>query len=51
MPLTEKGKKIKSAMIKQYGAKKGEDVFHASKQKGTITGTDVKSYTRRHKKK
>jgi len=51
MPLTEKGKKIKAAMKKQYGAKKGEQVFHASKQEGTITGVDIKSYTKRHGKK
>ena len=37
MPLTEKGKKIKRAMIKQYGKKKGEEVFYASQRK--IKGT------------
>ena len=51
MPLTKKGKKIKAAMKKQYGTKKGEDVFHASQQKGIITGTDIKSYGKRHGKK
>jgi len=62
MPLTEKGKTIKAAMKKQYGAEKGEDVFYASQQKGTITGThkskkhnptskDIKSYVKRHGKK
>ena len=51
MPLTEKGKKIKASMKEQYGAKKGEQVFHASKQKSTITGVDVKSYVKRHGKK
>ena len=51
MPLTEKGKKIKASMKKQYGTEKGEDVFHASKQKGTITGVDIKSYAKRHGKK
>jgi hypothetical protein len=51
MPLTKKGKKIKTAMKKQYGAKKGEQVFYASQQKGTITGTDIKSYAKRHGKK
>lgn len=40
MPLTEKGKEIKSAMEKQYGPEKGESVFYASKNKGTITGVD-----------
>lgn len=39
MPLTEKGRKIKAAMEKQYGAKKGEDVFYASQKKGVITRT------------
>jgi len=40
MPLTAKGEEIKSAMSKQYGAKKGEEVFYASKNKGTISGVD-----------
>jgi len=40
MPLTPKGKKIKAAMTEQYGEKKGEDVFYASKNKGKITGVD-----------
>jgi hypothetical protein len=39
-PLTKKGSKIKSAMQKEYGEKKGEDVFYASKNKGTIKGVD-----------
>jgi len=39
MPLTKKGKKIKAAMTETCGAKKGEDVFYASQNKGTITGT------------
>lgn len=38
MPLTEKGKEIKSAMEKQYGEEKGEKVFYASANKGTIHG-------------
>lgn len=39
MPLTAKGKKILASMIKEYGAKKGEDVFYASQNKGKIKGT------------
>ena len=39
MPLTKKGAKIKRAMVKQYGKKKGTQVFHASQKKGTIKGT------------
>ena len=40
MPLTSKGEKIKKAMQQQYGAKKGEEVFYASKNKGTISGVE-----------
>lgn len=39
MPLTKKGKKIKKAMQRTYGKDKGEDVFYASQNKGTIRGT------------
>lgn len=40
MPLSEKGKKIMRAMKRKYGQKKGENVFYASKNKGTIKGVD-----------
>lgn len=40
MPLTKKGQKIQTAMAKEYGAKKGKEVFYASRNKGTITGVD-----------
>ncbi len=40
MPLTSKGKKIMRSMKKKYGPKKGEQVFHASKNAGTITGVE-----------
>ena len=44
MPLTAKGRKTKRAMQKPrskggYGKKKGEQVFYASQNKGTIRGT------------
>jgi len=42
MPLTEKGRKIKTAMQSSYGFKKGEQVFYASQNKGTITETHKK---------
>lgn len=42
MPLTEKGKKVKAAMKKEYGAKKGEKVFYASEKKGIIKGIKKK---------
>ena len=33
MPLTKSGKKVLSEMKKEYGSKKGEDVFYASMNK------------------
>ena len=47
MPLTPKGKKILAAMKKQYGAKKGKQVFYASQNKGTIKGTHKKRKKRK----
>jgi hypothetical protein len=40
MPLTSKGEKILKNMEEEYGAKKGESVFYASRNKGTIGGVD-----------
>ena len=42
MPLTKKGAKIKRAMTKQYGRKKGEQVFYVSQNAGKIKGTHKK---------
>ena len=42
MPLTPKGKKIMKSMKKQYGKKKAEQVFYASKNKGKIKRVDKK---------
>src|SRR6056300_1564971 len=36
MPLNKKGKKIKKAMQKQYGKKKGEKVFYAMENSGKL---------------
>lgn len=47
MPLTKKGAKIKRAMKKHYGKKKGEKVFYASQNKGTIEGTHRKRKRRK----
>jgi len=49
MPLTKKGRKIKRAMQKQYGAKKGEQVFYASENKGTIKGVAKKKKRKKAK--
>lgn len=38
MPLTKKGQKVKAEMKKEYGAKKGEQVFYATENKGKIKG-------------
>ena len=46
MPLTSKGKKIESAMKKEYGSKKGESVFYASKNAGKIKGVEKKKAAR-----
>lgn len=51
MPLTDKGKKIKRSMKKQYGSKRGEQVFYASQNKGTITGTHKRRKKNGRKKK
>ena len=40
MPLNKKGKNIKRRMEEQYGKEKGEEVFYASKNKGTISGVE-----------
>ena len=47
MPLNKKGKKIKKAMVKQYGKKKGNTVFYAMENSGNIKG--VKKKTTRNK--
>ena len=51
MPLTEKGSKILSSMKKQYGDKKGEEVFYASQNEGTIKGTHRKKLEKKVSKK
>lgn len=38
MPLTKKGEKIKAAMEKQYGKGKGDRIFYAAENKGSIKG-------------
>lgn len=38
MPLSRKGRKIKKSMESEYGRKKGDQVFYASENKGTIKG-------------
>jgi hypothetical protein len=48
MPLTKKGKKIRRRMRGHYGKKRGDRVFYASQNKGTISGTHRK---RRRKRK
>lgn len=49
MPLTPKGDKIMSSMKDQYGDKKGEQVFYASRNKGTISGVDPESSGKKKK--
>ena len=42
MPQTKKGRKIKRQMRKTYGKKKGDRVYYASANKGTIKGVHKK---------
>jgi hypothetical protein len=42
MPLTDKGKKILKEMKDEYGDKKGEQIFYASKNAGKIKGVEKK---------
>ena len=51
MPKTKKGKKIKAAMEKSYGKKKGKAVFYASINKGRISGTGTDTEARRKSKR
>ena len=46
MPLTKKGKKIMRSMKKQYGKKRGEQVFYATKNKGKIKGVKKAEWQR-----
>ena len=48
-PLTKKGRKIKRAMTKRYGAKKGAHVFYASENKGTIKGVHGRSKSKKRR--
>jgi hypothetical protein len=43
VPLTKKGKKMMSAMKKEYGAKKGKSVFYATMKKKKLKGMEKKS--------
>ena len=47
MPLTTKGNKIKAAMEKQYGKKKGKTVFYSAANKGTIKGVEKRTSKRK----
>jgi hypothetical protein len=47
MPLSAKGRKIRAAMRKEYGKRKGDNVFYASENSGRIRG--LKMFGRRGK--
>lgn len=38
MPLTKKGKKVKTEFTKEYGKEKGEQVFYATENKRKMKG-------------
>ena len=50
MPLNAKGRKIMSSMKEQYGKKRGEQVFYASKNKGVIKGVEKRKTRRKNAK-
>lgn len=41
MPLSKKGQKIRKAMRKQYGRKKGDQAFYASANSGRLSGVRI----------
>ncbi|MDE2015946.1 MAG: hypothetical protein KGJ89_04960 [Patescibacteria group bacterium] len=51
MPFTKKGSKIIAAMKREYGEKKGTQVFYASRNKGIIKGVDRGSRIKKHLRK
>ena len=50
MPLTAKGKRIKSEMIKQYGKDRGTEIFHRAERAGTIKGVSLPYNNKKRKK-
>ena len=38
MPLTDKGREVLRQMMKEYGKKKGKEVFYATENKGKLKG-------------
>ena len=50
MPLTSTGKKVKAAMIKQYGKERGERIFYASENAGTIKGIKKRKNKKKYDK-
>lgn len=51
MPLTKKGEKIKKALQKEYGAKKGKSILYAMENKGTVKGVTKKTGKKKTTKK
>ena len=47
MPLNKKGKKIKKAMEKQYGKKKGQAFFYAMENSGKLKGVKKNKTTKK----
>lgn len=47
MPLTKKGEKVMSAMTSEYGAKKGKQVFYASRNAGKLKGVESTGLSKR----
>lgn len=50
MPLTPAGRKTLAAMKNKYGEKRGEKVFYASINKGTLKRSRMEGPKKKHKK-
>ena len=50
MPLTPAGRKTLAAMKQKYGEKKGESVFYASINKGTLSRSKMEGPKNKNKK-
>ena len=51
MPLTKTGEKVMRAMMEQYGAEKGKQVFYASENKGVAGSSKWAKKKKRNSKK
>lgn len=51
MPLTNRGQQVLGNMQRQYGSKKGKQVFHASINKGNPGTEKLHTYGKKNRRK